>query len=116
HSNAYDLAKVAQMMLNKGSYNGVQLFSKQTYKEIMPKVIADYFPNGNTEDMIWGVGVKDLSVEGHPNYHGHGSATCSMLNFDIDNDIIITMSRLYPGNTYGDYKQPLFDIIDKYLK
>ncbi len=96
-----DLAKLAQMMLNKGSYGKWKFFSAETYKLLMPRNLMPDNPDikmTTTWFFGWyGVGIHPFypPVENQETvqYYGHGSATASVLDFDPKYQTLITQAR-----------------------
>jgi CubicO group peptidase (beta-lactamase class C family) len=124
-STAYDLAVIAQMVLNKGKYGDLQYFSEETYDKIMPVDLNKFFPN--IKEIEWGIGItKMVSHEEVENseqkkailsdkIYGHGSATSSTLHFDTKNNIVIGQSRMSGGKDNGMYYRKMLKIIEKHL-
>ncbi|HCO92766.1 MAG TPA: hypothetical protein DIU00_02245 [Phycisphaerales bacterium] len=114
-STAGDFAKFGQLLLNKGSYGGLQFFSPRTFEKILPRPLNEYYPDINKD---WGIGItwmrqkhpeagkngvsKDATVLSK-NVIGHGSATSAILRVDLDNDLVIAQSRRRGGKAYGKY-------------
>jgi hypothetical protein len=114
-STAGDFAKFGQLLLNKGSYGGLEFFSPQTFEKILPKPLSTYYPG---IDKDWGIGITWMR-QAHPNAGkngipkdatvlsknviGHGSATSAILRVDLDNDLVIAQSRRRGGKAYGEY-------------
>ena len=132
HSTAYDLSILAQMLLNKGTYDGKKYFSKHTYEKILPQNLKTYFPNitySNPWDkdrpigigttlQEWKIKDKDSQVERYmlsENVIGHGSATSSVFRIDLENKIIITQTRRRGKSKFGDHFKKVYEHIDNYL-
>ena len=132
HSTAYDLSILAQMVLNKGTYDGKKYFSKDTYEKILPKDLKQYYPNityyndwdrgrpmgigttiqeWKTKDEVTGTERFMLSE----NVIGHGSATSSQFRIDLDNNIIITQTRRRGKSRFGHHFKIMYEHIDNYL-
>jgi CubicO group peptidase (beta-lactamase class C family) len=124
-STAYDMAVVGQMLLNRGSYGDLRFFSEKTYEALLPVDLEEYFPE--IKNKIWGIGItpsnrylKDKETGEKRNIlsdHviGHGSATSSILNVDLENRIVITQSRMDAGQEYHDYLNRAYLLIEKYF-
>mgnify|MGYP001817927890 CR=1 FL=1 len=124
-STAYDMAIVGQMLLNKGSYGVHRFFSEETYEALLPVELEDYFPE--VKNLRWGIGItpikrylKDEETGEKRNIlsdHivGHGSATSSILNVDLENGIVISQSRMNAGKQYHEYLNKAYLIIEKYF-
>ena len=132
HSTAYDLSILAQMVLNKGTYDGKKYFSKDTYEKILPRDLKQYYPNiiyyndwdrgrpmgigttiqeWRTKDEVTGTERFMLSK----NVIGHGSATSSQFRIDLDNNIIITQTRRRGKSRFGHHFKIMYEHIDNYL-
>jgi len=123
-STAYDMAVVGQMLLNQGSYGDLDFFSEKTYEALLPVDLEIYFPN--IKGRNWGIGItpsnrwlKDEDTGAKRNIlsdHviGHGSATSSILNVDLENKIVITQSRMDGGKLYHEYFNKAYLLIEKY--
>lgn len=124
-STAYDMAVVGQMLLNKGTYGDLLFFSDKTYEALLPVELEDYFPE--IKNKTWGIGItpsnrwlndeetgtKRNILSDH--IIGHGSATSSILNVDLENNIVITQSRMDAGAQYHEYLNRAYLIIEKYF-
>lgn len=132
HSTAFDLSILAQMLLNKGTYDGKKYFSERTYKKLLPQNLKTYFPNITysnpwDKDRPIGIGttmqewkIKDKAnkVERYmlsENVIGHGSATSSVFRIDLDNKIIITQTRRRGKSKFGDHFKKMYLHIDNHL-
>lgn len=127
-STAGDIARVGQMLLNRGSYGDYEFFSPQVFDEILPKTLSQYYPG-----MDWdqGIGITWMEVN-HPfagqnglpenqkilgkNTIGHGSATSAVLQVDLDNGLVITQTRRQGGAQYEEYLAKLLLAIEQNLE
>lgn len=104
-SNAYDLAKVYQMLLNGGSYGGNQYLQKQTIHEFTR---CQYCEKDNRR----GLGFDKPLIEydsiktsvaklASPNSYGHSGYTGTLVWADPDNQLlfIFLANRVYPSRT-----------------
>lgn len=118
NTNAKELAVIGQMLLNKGSYNGLQFFKPQTIEKFMPEPLGKYYPGISGEQ---GIGITWMR-QSHPkagnelaedetilskNIIGHGSATASIFKVDFDNKLVITQTRRREGKFYYKYNEML---------
>jgi hypothetical protein len=125
NSTAFDMAVVGQMLLNKGSYGDLYFFSEETFEALLPVDLETYYPE--VKGKKWGIGMTYMNryMEDKTSgtrrailsdqIVGHGSATSSILNVDLENDIVITQSRMDDGKNYPEYLNRAFLIIEKYL-
>ncbi len=103
YCTAIDLARFGQMLLNKGSYNGIQFFSPETFAKMLPVQLTE----GNRK---WGVGTtamggNGLSVE----TFGHGAASGSIFRIDPKNDLIIISGRNSEGKQHREFEKSLIE-------
>ena len=132
YSTAYDLAILAQMILNGGSYGGKTYFSKETFEKILPKDLKHFYPNLTyfndwDRDRPVGIGtvIQEWKVKDEQtgediymlskNVIGHGSATSSQFRIDLDNNIIITQTRRRGKSRFGNHFETMYQHIDNHL-
>jgi CubicO group peptidase (beta-lactamase class C family) len=105
-STALDMARMAQMVLNKGAYGNQRFFSEATWKQMMPTKLTPYF--GPKVEQSHGIGCVPWGGPGlSDDCIGHGAASSAECIIDFKNDLIITMTRNAAGSNYAKYN-PLF--------
>jgi len=125
-SSAEDIARMGQLLLNKGSYGGRYFFSPETFDQLLPKQLSTYYPE--LDDSIeWGIGLtwmraKDPNArkDGAPedktllsqNTIGHGAASSAILRVDLDNEIVVSQVRNTAGPKYQEYFIKFLQAID----
>ena len=98
-SNAYDLAKYAQLFLNKGTWLGNRLFSDSNIKEFTARQNlppgSDYALGWDTPSRNGKSSAGDYFSEGS---YGHLGFTGTSLWIDSDNNIIVVLltNRVHP--------------------
>ena len=113
-----DLARVTQMMLNKGSYGNTVFFSPETFDKLTPIPANTYSPNAiKSDDVTWiyGVGMMPATY-GTQGYKGlnHGSATATSMLADMERNVAICMSRYTPEGHekyWGNFYNAIADAI-----
>ena len=123
---AEDLARVGQLMLNRGSYGDTEFFSPETFDRIMPQPFKDVFPDLPDSEWDYGLGIDwernrhpDAGKNGMPddqtilskNTIGHGSATSCVLRVDLDNDLVVAVVRFTAGKDYGKHLTRLLQAV-----
>lgn len=97
-----DIAKVGQMMLNKGAYGNKRFFSEETFEKMLPVKLAPYV--FLKTDVEWGIGVAWTPEPGlGKGTFGHGAASGAILRIDPENGLVIVMTRNTGGPQYGKY-------------
>jgi len=105
-----DLAKFAQMLLNKGSYGDKQFMKPETFQQMIPeRLVKTLGPDTSAE---WGIGLVWCKTDGLSNTTmGHGSSSSSTLRIDPEHDLVITMTRNAPGRGFTEYNKKFFAAI-----
>jgi len=127
-STAGEFAVLGQLLLNEGSYGDLKFFSTETFKQLLPKSLHQFYPDINVE---WGIGLTwmrqkhpDAGINSIPdgqtilskNVIGHGSATSAILRVDLDNDLVICQTRRRGGKAYNKYLEKFLMAIESGLK
>ncbi len=103
YCTAFDLAKLGQMLLKKGRYNGFKLLSEKTFKEMLPIKL----PFG---DRYWGVGTSPASKYGLSGAaFGHGAASGTIFIVDPEKDLIIISARNRVGDYHAEYEKQMIE-------
>jgi CubicO group peptidase (beta-lactamase class C family) len=115
-----DLARVGQLILNKGSYGDHELISRETFEEqVMPRAIGDFFPDlTSSKENRYNLGlhyweerrpdVEPAEGEAAPlilgeNTIGHGAASGAVLRVDYDHGLVVAVARPFPGAEYDKH-------------
>jgi len=124
NSTAMDLAKVAQLLLNKGTYGNLHFFSPETYEMIIPKDLNEFYPGINWK---WGIGIN---IQGAKvldektgkqrtliadDILGHGSATSNVLWVDREHDMVITETRRRGFRRFGIHHGQVIQVVEDHL-
>ncbi|MEA4863531.1 MAG: serine hydrolase domain-containing protein [Victivallaceae bacterium] len=120
-ASADDLAKLAQLMLNKGSYGKWKFFSPETYEQMMPRDIKADNP-GIKMTTTWffgwyGTGIhpfrKPEAGDDPVAYYGHGAASFTLFEFDPKYKTMIVQSRdeNKNGTVNNEYRAKLEDLV-----
>jgi len=101
-SNAHDLARVGQMLANHGAYGNLRFFSDETFQQMLPQKLDKLL--GPDTKVTWGVGLTWFGGHGLSDRTiGHGSASSCTLRVDLENDLVITMTRATAGKNFKQY-------------
>jgi CubicO group peptidase (beta-lactamase class C family)/predicted esterase len=128
-STAEDFARLGQMLLNRGAYGDWVFFSPQTFDQLLPRPLSEFYPAITNKE--WGVGItwmrqrhpqagtngvsKDATILSR-NVMGHGSATAAILRVDLDNELVITQTRRRAGTDYEEHLAKLLVAIESGLQ
>lgn len=102
-STSLDMARICQMLLNRGAYGDKRYFSEQTFAAMLPqrltKTLGPY-----TNDRVWGFGAHPQKIEGLSHFtFGHGGYFRSTNFIDPVNDLVVVMLRIGEGTNYAKY-------------
>jgi len=127
-STAADFAIIGQLLLNRGAYGGLRLFTPETFEQILPQPLNRFYPDIDKE---WGIGITWMR-QSHPeagknglsaeatllsrNTIGHGSATSAILRVDLDHGVVVSQSRRRAGNDYEKHLVRLLTAVEKGLE
>ena len=109
-SNAYDLARIGQMLANHGSYGNQRFFSEETFEKMIPQKLDKLL--GPDTKVTWGIGLTWFKGNGLSDRTiGHGSASSCTLRVDLKNDLVITMTRTTAGTNFKKYHPKFIEAI-----
>jgi CubicO group peptidase (beta-lactamase class C family) len=102
YSAPMDIAKVGQMLLNRGAYGSKRFFSEKTFEELLPRPLSEKF--GSSISTVYGLGTSAYTNEGlGKGTFGHGAASSATLRIDPENELVIVMTRNAAGQNFGKY-------------
>lgn len=109
-STALDMARIGQMLLNRGAYGDKRFFSDETFEAMLPRSLAPLLGRETKEER--GIG---LVWHRHPGLSQrtitHGAASNAVLLIDLENQLIISMTRNRAGRNYDKYHPQFLDTI-----
>lgn len=113
-ATALDVARVAQMLLQKGAYGDWQFFSEDTWSQLLPTRLADLYPNLHDRTREGGIGLEHAwdpeddvtataSASNQPRKRLHtlglGSASSSVCRIDYQHDTVLVAARPAASNS-----------------
>ncbi len=105
HSTSIDLARMSQMLLNRGAYGKWRYFSEEAALAMRPQPMKLVLP-GESDDSsrMAGIGTSPQHSDAlSKSTFGHGAASGAVLRIDPDNNLIIVMARDRHGLNYDVY-------------
>ena len=101
-SNARDLARVGQLLANHGAYGNLRFFDEETFQQMLPRKLDKIL--GPDTRVTWGIGLTWFRGNGlSQRTIGHGSYSSCTLRVDLEQDLVITMTRLTAGKNFRRY-------------
>ena len=105
-----DIARIAQMLLNRGAYGDLRFFSEETFAQMLPA--KQVLSNG--QEIEWGIGVTWFGKEGlGESTFGHGAASAATLRIDPENELIVVMTRNSAGTRFSDFHPQFLEMAGK---
>lgn len=119
HLTSWELGVLGQWLANHGSYGEKEFISEDTFQQLLPEPLGNYYPGVDPE---WGIGLvhfRDQKPDTPPNSKdpddlilgehviGHGSSSNCILRVDLDHDLVITQIRRQGGAKYDEYVEKL---------
>ncbi len=101
-----DIARIGQMLLNRGQYGEMRFFSEQTFEKMLPEKLTKVL--GPETGIEWGIGTTWSNESGlGEGTFGHGAASAATLRIDPVHDLVIVMTRNAAG-THFEKHHPQF--------
>lgn len=97
-----DIAKIGQMLLNRGAYGDMRFFSPETFRKMLPAKLTKVL--GPDAQIEWGIGCTWFTGEGlGAGTFGHGAASSATLRIDPTNNLVVVMTRNTAGANFDKY-------------
>lgn len=126
-----DMARIGQLMLNRGSYGGKEYFTPRTFEMMMPRPAAESFPKIARSDWEYGLGLQwmrqpdpEAGRNGVPagrfilgrNIIGHGAFGTTVLRVDLDHDLVIAVGRQGGGIDFDKHLTAFLRAVEEGLE
>jgi len=97
-----DLAKVGQMLLNRGAYGDMRFIGEETFEQMLPRKLTKVL--GTDTNVVAGIGCYWMHEEefGKGTF-GHGAASSADLIISPEKDMVVVMTRNTAGENFGKY-------------
>jgi CubicO group peptidase (beta-lactamase class C family) len=125
YSSSNDMARIGQLLLNRGAYGNREFFSPETLERFLPIDLKTMYPD---VDVSWGMGmvwmpepVTDAGlVEGIPvdatvlgkNVISHNASSGAIFRVDFDKELVIVQMRDQEGERFKEYTHKFFQAIE----
>ncbi|MGQ9698063.1 MAG: serine hydrolase [Armatimonadota bacterium] len=110
YSVPMDIAKVGQMLLNRGAYGNMRFFSEATFRKMLPERLTKVL--GPDAQIEWGIGCTWFTGEGlGEGTFGHGAASSATLRIDPTNNLVVVMTRNIAGTNFDKYHRQFMSTI-----
>jgi CubicO group peptidase (beta-lactamase class C family) len=135
HSNALDLTKLGQLVLNRGSYDKLRLFSAQSFQSMIPAsentsghgIGLHVMPGAFLDQGAFGGMDKTSSTRrpeilelnrqlGFKNLLGYGTTSGSIFFVDTENNLVVSLVKNRPSPKDADFRKRFVEAIGKGLR
>lgn len=111
YGTALDYAKVAQMILNGGTYGAKEILRPDTVESMLPRGV----PAGGNRPI--GLGYDEGGLAGFPGYApGHGAASGATFRFMPEKELILVITRNTFGKDHGKHQLALAEALTRELE
>jgi len=101
-----DMARICQMLLNKGAYGNMRFMSEETFEQMLPRRLVEL--TAASAEVTYGVGTSPFGDEGlGEGTFAHGAASAATTRIDAVNDLVICMTRNAGDAKFFEY-HPMF--------
>jgi CubicO group peptidase (beta-lactamase class C family) len=101
HSVPLEMAKIGQMLMQKGAYGDKRFFSEATFEQMLPKPVI---VGGEPGSQQYGVGTVWTGQDGlSESTFSHGAASSATMWMDPANELVIIMTRNDAGDNFYQY-------------
>jgi CubicO group peptidase (beta-lactamase class C family) len=105
-----DMAKLGQMLLNKGAYGDTRFFSEETFAKMLPKRLTETL--GEETKAVWGIGITPMPAEGlSDKTFGHGAASAAIFRIDPEQDLVLVQCRDTGGAGYEEFSKRFYKLV-----
>jgi CubicO group peptidase (beta-lactamase class C family) len=98
-----DMAKIGQMLLNKGAYGDMRFMKEETFEAMLPLPIKPQVEDPSNEE--YGVGSSWAIRTIDPKAFGHGAASSATIIIAPTLDMVIVMTRNSAGANFQKYNE-----------
>jgi CubicO group peptidase (beta-lactamase class C family) len=99
-----DMAKSGQTLLNKGAYGDKRFLKPETFELMLPRKLTTEFGPDATKTF-------GLGLDGQPVRFGHEAASAAAFSVDIEDRLVVIMTRNKQGKNDEKYNGPFWDAI-----
>ena len=101
-STPLDMAKLGQMLLNRGAYGDMRFMSEETFAAMLPEKLTKTL--GPTATKMYGIGTDVMGTDtlGEGTF-GHGAASAATFLVSPSRDLVVVMCRDSAGKNFSKY-------------
>ena len=105
-----DIAKIGQLMLNRGAYGDMRFYREETFAAMLPQPLTKVL--GRDDGSKCGIGLWNWDYPGlSSSTFGHGAASSADLIVDPVNELIIVMTRDRAGKNFDTYHRQFIQAV-----
>ncbi|MDB5313224.1 MAG: hypothetical protein JWO38_7426 [Gemmataceae bacterium] len=116
HADAFsvplDMAKFGQMLLNKGAYGQYRFLSPEVFGQMLPRRLTAELGPDATKTFGFGLdGPVPPPGSKAGRTFGHGAASAATFSVDVENELVVIMTRNRMGKNQDKYNGKFWDAI-----
>ncbi|MFH1573206.1 MAG: serine hydrolase domain-containing protein [Acidobacteriota bacterium] len=97
-----DMAKIGQLLLNRGAYGNLRFFGEEAFEQMLPRPLTDVIGHPTAQE--YGLGLVWCKYDGlGEGTFCHGAASGATYRIDPENDLVIVMTRNASGKNFAKY-------------
>lgn len=101
YATCLDLAKLGQMLLQRGRYGAYEFFSEENFRKLLPAPLAALNP---ALQQSWGIGTAPAAGNGlSEQAFGHAAASGAIFQVDPQQELILIVGRDRTGASYDHH-------------
>ncbi len=101
-----DIARFAQMLLNRGRYGDMEFMRPETFEQMLPQKLTKTL--GPDAAKAFGIGMDGTPGSGK---FGHGAASAATFSIDQNDDLVIIVCRNAQGKNWDKYQGKFVDAV-----
>ncbi len=101
-----DIARFAQMLLNRGTYGDLEFMRPETFSQMLPQKLDKIL--GAEATKVFGIGMDGKPDSGK---FGHGAASAATFSVDANDDLLVIICRNAPGKNFDKYQGKFVDAV-----
>jgi len=105
-----DMARIGQMLLNKGAYGDMRFMRPETFEKMLPERLTKVL--GPETEEVYGMGTSFFKDEGlGKGTFAHGAASAAIMRIDPENDLVVVMTRNAGGQNFDKYRPRFIEAV-----
>jgi CubicO group peptidase (beta-lactamase class C family) len=110
YSTPLDMARFGQMLCNRGAYGNLRFFRPEAFQKMLPERLTKVL--GPETKKTFGIGLDGaVPADGKVKQFGHGAASAATFSVDLENDLVVIITRNRYGKNQDKHNGPIWTAI-----